>query len=274
MDKMFAPGSSASALAAPGGSAGSAPRWLPSQEDFPPIDEHITPVESFPDVEIVQGERIIAMGADAPHADPHSRLDYVLSAHVAPGYVASSDLKSRFALKSNFAPDASIRKEGTDPRTQRRYLEDLAFEVVSTQRLTGKGGVTPKAEDMLRRGVRRVFGIFVKEGEVKEWRGAWQTVRGKIEDPCLHTEVPVAALLDAAAADDAVAQALIVKNVPAVRKREEQVRAEETRQAVHELCEVLGIPVTVARHQQVAAMDLAELQALRQHIRQHRCWPR
>ncbi len=56
--------------------------------------------------ELVNGRRMEAFPAEAPHANQHSRLDYVLQAHAAPGYHASCDLLTRHGVDSDFASDA------------------------------------------------------------------------------------------------------------------------------------------------------------------------
>jgi hypothetical protein len=134
----------------------------------------------------------------------------VIRAHVAPGYISSSDMLTRAGPGSEFATDTSVRKAGLDPGTGTRYLEELAFEVVSTQ---SKRDVTIRAEDLTARGVRRLLAIFVKQAEVREWspsKNDWVTLPldGKLEDPTLARPVELKALLDAAAADDAVVDAL------------------------------------------------------------------
>ncbi len=45
------------------------------------------------------------------------------------------------------------------------------------------------------------------------------------------------------------------------------------RAAVLDLCELLGVEVTVARREQLDAMSLAEIDALRLAIKRDRCWP-
>jgi hypothetical protein len=99
------------------------------ERSFPAVDDHIVRPETRE--EMVRGELIIAQPADPPHADRHARLDHVTLAHVAPGYIVSCELLTRFGPKSNFATDVCVRKEGTDPSSGRRYLEELAFEIVN-----------------------------------------------------------------------------------------------------------------------------------------------
>jgi putative restriction endonuclease len=213
-------------LKAPGASG--RPLRLPGRGPFPPVDEHLVEPEVTRD-EIIGGRRVVAFPAEAAHADQHGELHYVLRAHVAPGYVAAVDLLTRLDLKSDFASDVCVRKAGLDPQTGRRHLEELAFEVVSEQT---EQDVSEKVPWMHRRGVRRIFALFIKSRLVCEWssagQGSWQPLglASSIEDPCLALPVPVAALLDPATADDAVVEALAAKGNPALRRREAAARSE------------------------------------------------
>jgi hypothetical protein len=118
------------------------------------------------------------------------------------------DPVDRGAYRGNTYPKTqAIQYFGPDTGT--RYLEELAFEVVSTQ---SKRDVTIRAEDLTARGVRRLLAIFVKQAEIREWspsKNDWVTLPldGKLEDPTLARPVEIKALLDAAAADDAVVDA-------------------------------------------------------------------
>jgi hypothetical protein len=182
---------------------------------FPPVDEHLVEPEVTRD-EIIGGRRVVAFPAEAPHADQHGRLNYVLWAHVAPGYVAALGLLTRFDQDSDFASDVCVRRAGVDPQTGTRHLEELAFMVVSEEK---EQVVAEKVPRMHRRGVRRIFAIFVESRQVCEWsaegQGSWEPVglASCIEDSCLVKSLPVAALLDRAAADDAVIEALAAKEI-------------------------------------------------------------
>jgi hypothetical protein len=194
----------------------------------PSLDERLVTPETRQ--EQVRGRSVIAMPALAPHGDRHFKLDYVIGAHVKPGYVGSTDLLTRADEASDFATDTCIRKEGTDPHTGTRYLEELAFEVVHEQ---SPKNITERAEALTERGVRRLFAIFVKKGEVHEWsRKAWKPLArdATIADPTLSLPLAVKALLDAAEADDAVARALVEKNNPVIA----EVRAGGMREGLRE----------------------------------------
>src|SRR4029077_14812117 len=119
-------------------------------------------------------------------------------------------------------------KEGVDAATGDRYLEEIAFEVVSKQ---NEGDVTEKALRMHRRGVRRIFGVWAKTQRVGEWspeRQGWRWLDSgrQIEDPCLVRPLAVSALLDAALADNAVAEALAAKGNPVIQRLKAEGRAE------------------------------------------------
>jgi hypothetical protein len=228
---------------------------------FPPVDEHLVEPEVTRD-EIIGGRRVVAFPADAPHADQHGELNYVLSAHVAPGYVAALGLLTRFDQDSDFASDVCVRREGVDPQTGKRHLEELAFEVVSEQR---EQKVSEKVPRMHRRGVRRIFAVFVKSRQVCEWssegQGSWRPLdlAFAIEDPYLAKSLAVAALLDAAAADDAVVQALAAKDNPELRRMKAAERREGEAQgeargiakAILRVLEARGIAVSPDQRQEI-----------------------
>jgi putative restriction endonuclease len=252
-------------LRAPGASGRSL--HLPGRGPFPPVDEHLVEPEVTRD-EIIGGRRVVAFPAEAPHADQHGQLNYVLRAHVAPGYVAAVDLLTRVDQKSDFASDVCVRREGVDPQTGKRHLEELAFEVVSEQK---EQDVSEKALRMHRRGVRRIFAIFIKSRQVCEWssegQGSWRPLdlASSIEDPCLAKPLAVAALLDAAAADDAVVEALAAKDNPALRRRETQARVKEIATSILSVLEERGIAVSPDQTQEI--LRCADLDRLRRWLR-------
>ncbi len=194
---------------------------------MPGLDEHLVKPEVTRD-EIVRGERMVAMPSLPEHGDRHFGIDYVLGAHVKADYVGSTDLLTRFSVESNFATDTCIRRNGVNAETGERYLEEVAFEVVNTQ---SAKALRIRAEDLTARGVRRVFAIVVKKGEVAEWsseKGRFVALAkdAEIVDPTLATPLPVRALLDAAEADNGVARALLSKNNPVLAAAQKKQREE------------------------------------------------
>jgi hypothetical protein len=169
---------------------------------------------------VIRGEKMVAQPAEKDHADAHARLDFVLLAHVLDDRTSSSDLITRVTKGSDFATDGSVRKSGTDPTTGARYLEELSFEVVNEQ---GAGRARQKAEDLAYRGIRRIFGIFVKTGTVAEWSRENNDFVpldpiSRIVVEALIRPFAVRAVLDRAQAEVDVAIALIKKNNPEIAK--------------------------------------------------------
>ncbi|MFV8751516.1 hypothetical protein ACNOYE_13305 [Nannocystaceae bacterium ST9] len=265
-------------LAAPASASGSLRLPGKREGEFPRLDDHLVQPEVTRD-EMVRGRRVVALPANPPHADRHSDLDYVIRGHAAKGTVVSTDMITRLDEGSDFATDTSVRKEGIDPRTSERYLEELAFEVVSSQSMRD---IRERAEDLTKRGVRRLFAIFVKTNEVREWStasGGWITLPpdAVIEDPMLARPLEVRALLDGAAADDAVVEALASKGNPRLAQREaaEHERGLERGriEAIETACELLGIPLGPREHARLSELDAAALARLLARIKLERRWP-
>ncbi|WP_437547502.1 DUF4351 domain-containing protein [Sorangium sp. So ce367] len=223
------------APAARGGAAVRFPPAEPQRAHFPAVDEHLVAPEVTRD-ELIRGRKVVAAPALEPHAEQQVRLDFLIAPHLRPGYIGAADLITRVAEGSDFATDLSIRRAGTDPATGRRYLEELSFEIVNEQSMRD---AREKAEDLVVRGVRRVFAIFVKRDEVAEWSAAEGRFvplapDATIEDLCLVRPVPVRALLDGAAAEREVVRALERKGnseIEAIKARERKAALDEGRRA-------------------------------------------
>ncbi|TKC99130.1 hypothetical protein [Polyangium fumosum] len=221
------------APSARGGAALSFPPADPPRK-LPPVDQHVVAPETTRD-EMIRGRKIIAQPALEPHGDAHANLGAVIRLHVREGYRASIDLLTRVSERSNFATDLSIRRDGTDPATGRRHLEEVSFEIVNEQ---APGVVREKAEDLIERGVRRVFAIQVKRGEICEWSREKVAfvpldLDGRIEDPCFIRPIRVRALLDGAVAEREAARALERKGNPeilAIKQDAEEKGREEGRE--------------------------------------------
>jgi hypothetical protein len=280
---------------APGAGSASHALQLPKAMQpakFPGVDDRA--VEPETGTEMIGGEVRNVLPAEPPHADEQCRIASVIATTVAPGYAASTELLTRFDDGADFATDASIRKVGSDPVTGSRYIEEISFEVKHKQ---SNAEITERARQLVRRGVRRVFAIHVKEdaqglfkaGPVREWlarEDSWLELHpeNEIVDPCLVQPIRVQALLDATEADNQVARTLLAKNNPvlmaaleAQKKELSEAHAREreahARQAILDLCDALGIEVTTARRARMDAMTGEELDALRGAIRAQRTWP-
>jgi hypothetical protein len=289
---------------------------------MPWLDDSLLGEDSL--YEILDGRRIKCMGLP-DHAGPQARLVAVLLHYAGPQHRAMVELTTR----ADTAPpppdldptaselprtvqevrtDACILREGIDPATGDRYVEELSFEVANTQSLTD---LRKKAQRLLARGARRVFAILVKKGQVLEWSAAssdFVPIVGEIRDPSLRLPLPVQALLQASAADDAVARALLDKGNPVLDRlvaetrrqgemtgrregeiagrregeiagrREGEIAGrregeEGLRQALEALCAVLDIELTEARRAILEKATFADLRGLVQAIKVQRRWP-
>lgn len=265
-------------LLAPGG-GGSAMR-LPGAreaEGQPRVDDHLVRGETRE--EMIRGRLIIASPAKPPHAKQHTEVGYLIRAHVVPGHVVETDLLTRTGPASDFATDTCVHRDGIDPATGTRYLEELAFEVVSEQSLRD---ITERAEDLSNRGVRRLIAIFVKKGEVAEWSAETKSwvllpIDAKLEDPTLTRPMPIRALFDAAVADNEVVDALDAKGNPRLAQHKAKARAEGRAEsfttAIITLCRAFDIPIGLNQHEQMQALDAAGLEELHTRIAIERRWP-
>jgi Uma2 family endonuclease len=182
--------------------------------ELPEIDDRLAPPESR--YEVLDGELVYVPPADGPHGTRHSIVSALVEAHAAADFRVASDMLTRTSKIDDVAPDVSVFPRAPHPVTGRRQLEQLAFEVVSTQSLSYAGR---KASKLAGRGVRRVFAIDIARGRALEWSRALQTwavldAGGWIEDAALGAPLPIHALIHAASADDVMAQALLTKGNP------------------------------------------------------------
>lgn len=197
-----------------------------SARERPEVDERLVMPECG--YEIVDGEVCVVSLAHEPHGYCHARLAGLLGAHAASGYAVAVDMLTRTSATSDFAPDASVYPAARAPRTGGRQLEELAFEVVSTESVAHAGR---KAASLRERGVRRVLAIDVERGRVLEWSiatAAWEVfgVGAAIEDPALAVPLRIGDLVDAASTDDAIARALLAKGNPVLTKALATVQAD------------------------------------------------
>lgn len=211
---------------------------------------------------MIDGEILRTFPAEFSHAVLNGDLDYLLRAHLAPGYRVATDLMTRHDRKADFASDSAVVRDGIDPSTGSRYREELAFEVVSEQPMAK---VTRKAPTMLKQGVDRVFAVFVKTGVVAEWvpdlrikeKGHWVELAAdaRISHPSLAEPMPVGAILDAASADDTVARALDAKGNPVIReiraKGLAEGKIEGKAEAILTVLSGRGLPLDAAVRRQI-----------------------
>jgi hypothetical protein len=191
---------------------------------LPAVDDRL--VEPETRYEMVDGELVYVSPANRPHGSRHLQLCALIEAHTGLEFEAACDQLTRTSEIDDVAPDVSVYPDAPDPETGGRQIEQLAFEVVSTQSLSGAG---VNAAKLVGRGVRRVFAIDIARSRALEWSaGTWRELdaAGHIEDPALEVPLPIAALIHNAKVDDAIARALIIKGNPVIEAAKAGARAE------------------------------------------------
>jgi len=130
----------------------SSPGRSSSPEPRPPVDVRLVAPESR--YEIDDGRLVYVAPADEPHGNRHALTAALVALHVHPDYDVAIDMLTRTSETNDIAPDVSVYPRERDPETGGRKLEELAFEIASTQSLADAGR---KAHKLADRGVRRVF---------------------------------------------------------------------------------------------------------------------
>jgi Uma2 family endonuclease len=245
-------------------------RSSPPRVSLPAVDDRLIAPESR--FEIIDGKLEYVPPAHEPHGTRHSEVCALLEAHVVEDYDVACDMLTRTSEQSDFAPDASVFPIERDPATGGRRLEELAFEILSSERLKH---AAEKARALSARGVRKVFAIDVEKKRVLVWSvatNAWEMVptSGAIVDPAFAVPLPIAALAGAAQADDAVARALLARKHPVIETalEEREARGHEAGKVQGKIEGILvvlrarGLKAQPALLQQLRARTDAELDAL------------
>ena len=135
-----------------------------SISELPAVDERLAAPETR--FEVIDGKAVTVAPADEPHAERHGALAALVRAHRADGYAVAVDMLTRTSFTDDIAPDVSLYRAARDPTTGGRRLEEMAFEIASTESI---GRVAGKAAKLAARGVRRIFAIDVERARVLEW---------------------------------------------------------------------------------------------------------
>lgn len=224
---------------------------------LPPVDARLVAPQSR--YEVDEGRLRYVSPSDEPHGTRHSKASALFEAHAADDYDVASDMLTRTSELGDIAPDVSVFPRARDAETGGRRLEELAVEIVSTESLAEAGR---KAQRLAARGVRRVFAVDVERARAFEWSrdlGTWQILseHAALEDRCLAAPLPLAALVRAAKADDAMATALLAKNNPvldaALAKHRVEGKAEGKAEAVVAVLEARGLRLTEQERARILA---------------------
>lgn len=196
-------------------------------DDLPAVDDHLV-LPGTPYV-MLDGELVYVAPCDKVRGVRRARLATLAQVYVAPAFDVACELLTRTSEVDDFAMDISIFPGAPDPKTGRRQLQDLAFEIVSTQTLTL---ARIKAAKFARRGVRRSFVIDLRRTQVLEWSPElddWSVLpsTGYVYDPTLEVPLPIAALLDEEPLDELMWAALIAKGNPVMASYRAEVHAND-----------------------------------------------
>ncbi len=236
----------------------SAPALPGSPRGAPPVDLRLVAPETR--YEIDDGRIHYVSPSDEPHGTRHSKVSALVEAHAADDYDVASDMLTRTSEVDDIAPDVSVFPIERDAQTGGRRIEELAFEVVSTERLAA---AAKKAQKLEARGVRRVFALDVARQRAFEWSselGTWQvlSLAGVIDDRALAVPLPIAPLVQAAKADDAVARALIAKRNPAIVAAVLQGEVKGRAIALITLIEARGLVLSAAARARIMGCEDTE----------------
>ena len=196
-----------------------------SADTMPAVDDHLVVSESG--FEIDDGKLVRVPPANEPHGLRHSLVDTVLSAHVTEEFAVAIDMLTRVSATSDIAPDVAVYPRARDLQTGGRKLEELAFEIVSTQSLTDVAG---RAIKLVARGVRRVFAVDVRRERLFEWSrdlGTWEVldVDATLVDSAFARPIPVSALVRETRVDDEIIRAAKAKQNPVLLELLAEARA-------------------------------------------------
>jgi hypothetical protein len=258
-------------MLAPDHSDGTA--YAPSHgQRLPPIDERLVVPETH--TQVIDGVELRTMGANPPHSTRHFEATHVFGGVLADGYEGAVDMLTRTDANTDAAPDISVFQSGSDPSTGGRKLEEIAFEVLDTERLSH---ASAKVTKLAARGVRRLFAIRVASKQVYEWsaeHGDWTELAldAQIVDRCFRVPVPVAAFVERLVADDTVADALLKKKNRVIARALEDERkrglrdgrSDGLRTARAMLLALLEARHTVTDAQRAAVNTCESLDALQQ----------
>jgi len=203
--------------------------------ELPAVDERlISPGSCY---EIYDGVLVRVAPADELGGTRRSKILALVEAHAGPAFDVAYRMLTRTSETSDVAPDVSVFPYARDPATGGRQLERLAFEIVHTESLSH---AARKAVKLVARGVHRVFAIDVERACALEWSaslGSWRMLdtSAQIEDPALAAPLPIEALLLATSADEAIAQALVIKRDPVIEAARAQYRDEDRREDLAEM---------------------------------------
>ena len=215
------------------------------------MDDRLIAPESR--AEMLDGRMYRTMGANQGHGTRHFEATGLFFGALADGYAGAVDMLTRADEDSDAAPDLSVFPAAPDPTTGGRQLEEIAVEVLDTERMSH---ATDKVEKFAARGVRRLFAIRVAARKVYEWDHAhrdWTELPDDavIDDRCFRVPVPVKALVDRVLADDTVARALLARGNRVLVAALQDARVQSARASLQIVLSARGFVLSDAQRERV-----------------------
>lgn len=235
-------------------------------------------------VELSNGYRVQCSPAGGDHGASNLSGGMVLKTDPQV-HEAAVDLGIEFNGGKNLrAPDVAVGENLATPGWAQK-MPPLCVEYAA--RGQNEGDLQVKIQELLEQGVKYIWVVRLVgplRVEVYERGQPMRVVMDgeELRAPgVLKNSYAVRDLVDSQAANETTLRNLLNrKGYPSLDealarslKEGMDLGLNEVRQALLDLCEVLGIEVTAERHAALAGMDLTQLGALRVHLKQQRAWP-
>ncbi len=238
------------------------PQPEPTPKKLAPDDRIVAEGKPF---EIIDGRLVVVPPSGEPHGNRQIAVGALITAHLASGWRAATEMLTRVAHDSDFAADVAIYREGktTDGA---RHVEEIAIEIKSSQSWSD---LRRRAELLTRAGVRILLVVDV----VKQRAHRWNTTTERfddldpdtvIDDEAFVTPVPVRAMLDEALVDAANLDAMRAKGLPELERSIDAARdaglAKGKAESVVSVVAARRLDISDAQREQIlSCMDIGRL---------------
>jgi Uma2 family endonuclease len=266
--------------AGPGAEAGVSYRFPSKNDSLPAPGELSIPGEDGYKLE--DGQLVYAAPAGTAHEELHAALVALLVAFVKSSHKVYVDMLTNLATvpKNELAP--AISMVAHYEQDESRPLEEVVVEICSTQPLAN---AERKLRKFASRGVRKLWCIQLSKQAVWKWDHRMDGLRilpsdGYLEDEVLVCPVAVNVLPKTTFQDNEIAQALLAKENPVLkRNRDDGIKfgrnegVQSMKSAVQVIADLVGITLDDTQQTQLEQSSLSKLEALSGYLKKHRMWP-
>ena len=200
------------------------PQPEPKPRTLAPDDRIVAEGKPF---EIIDGRLVVVPPSGEPHGNRQIAVGALITAHLASGWRAATEMLTRVAHDSDFAAGVAIYREGKTADGA-RHMEEIAIEIKSSQSWSD---LRRRAELLTRAGVRILLVVDVVKQRAHRWNTATERFDDLdpdtlIDDEAFVTPVPVRAMLDEARVDAANLDAMRAKGLPELAQSIDAARGE------------------------------------------------